>query len=84
VARDPEQCVVPERFDVMNHQRQRLALFFDPGPFHQLQEGLLSSWSNLQAQVFFLQLCRFLSPAPVALGLFHRHAAPPSSRWAAR
>ncbi|MNC77415.1 hypothetical protein D3C75_1293680 [compost metagenome] len=67
VARDPEKRVMPERFDVMNHQRHRLALFLDPGPLHQFQQGLFSPWSNLQAQVFFLQTCGFGAPLLVAL-----------------
>ncbi|ANI04203.1 hypothetical protein A210_16610 [Pseudomonas putida SJTE-1] len=67
VARDPKQCVMPKSFDVMNHQRNRLALFLDPGPLHQFQQGLFSPWSNLQAQVFFLQTCGFGAAFLVAL-----------------
>jgi len=31
----------------MDHYGHRLALFLDPGPFHQLKQGLFSPWSNL-------------------------------------
>ncbi|MCY1456601.1 hypothetical protein D9M71_738320 [compost metagenome] len=67
----------------MNHQRHRLALFLDSSPVHQLKQRLFSPWSNLQAQVFFLHLRGLLAPAPVALGLVHRHMTPPLNRWAA-
>ncbi|MNR58440.1 hypothetical protein D3C85_1794400 [compost metagenome] len=82
MARDPEQGMMAESFDVMNHQRHRLALFLDPGPLHQFQQGLFSPWSNLQAQVFFLQLGGFGAALLVARLLGHRHTAPPSIRWA--
>ncbi|MNJ76037.1 hypothetical protein D3C77_732360 [compost metagenome] len=64
----------------MNHQRHRLALFLDPGPLHQFQQGLLSPWSNLQTQVFLLHLGALGAALLVALLLRHRHSAPPSIR----
>jgi len=48
-----------------------------------LQQDLLSPWSNLQAQVFFLQLRGFLAHVPVALDLVHRYMRRPLIHWAA-